>query len=93
MECIDLISFTFWDDEASGSDFPVCSGDLFLHPDTLAVLVLEHISGYDFYLDLIHQLPHTEDQMDVIVGLCPVVMQCGRNSGRTETFCPGIIPI
>src|SRR5699024_2192903 len=47
----------------------------FLCPHMLSILIIKHISGCDFYLWVVQWFSFAENQMDMIICLCLIVMK------------------
>ena len=75
-----IIYVTFGNDITSRSYITVCIQNLFLCSDMLPFFIIKHISGSYFFNRFFFDFSFTVDQMNVIIGLCLIVMK-SRNTG------------
>ena len=72
-----LVDFSFGNHRTAFADCSIFSRDLFLRPYPFSGLVKVHGAGGDLVIRCFQKPPLGKDQMDVIVGFCLVVVECG----------------
>ena len=71
-----FINAALWDHSAANTNFAVFIGYLFLGTHSFSRFIVEYASGSDFYIRLGKQTPFAEYEVDVIIGLSLVVVEC-----------------
>ena len=84
-EQVAFIDLALLDDGAALPDLTVLPGDLLFCAYPLAEFIIEHAAGGDLDIRLRQQAPFGEDQMDMIVFLCFVVVE-RRNAFHVISF-------
>lgn len=72
-----LVDFPFVDHRTAFADRSIFSRDLFLRPYPFPGLIEVHGAGSNLVIRRFQKPPLGKDQMDVVVGFCLVVVECG----------------
>ena len=71
-----FVNLSLFDNGTAFSDLPVLSCDFLLGAYPFACFVKEYASCGNLHIRLREQLPFTENQMNVVIGLALIVVQC-----------------
>ena len=74
-EVIHFIDFTLGDDPAAGPGLTIFVEDLLPGPYMPAMFIIEHVPRGGLHFLLVQDLPLTEDEVDMVIGHCLVVVQ------------------